>query len=368
MDNLNKKLISKTYLIFFLAFSLLFFSENNNVEARFIKKIAIEPFSDPIDWEKSFKPGKFFSLMLENSLTDSGIIQMIPFNEIEPNIINKLKSKIGNKEKKEEKNNKDTQPNVASFTSLANTPLSQYKVRGDILIFNPDTNPLKKDHTTKEAKFHREQAFIQVTIELVNMHTSRSFAKKTFTARSNTGRKPFDIDSENISYKVDNLKVHSIGKALVNLNDQVQIFIYNVLDKVPLEGDLIAVDHKNNSAIINLGRANGVSLRDVFTVFSVEPEYNDPIDNVDLGDRYSRKGIIKISEVQGRFSKAQIVVGVNFAPGDLVVPKYKNSKKPLDVSKKIPLTKRYSDRDKKNNLSQGDIIWGAYKGLPSLSY
>ena len=368
MDTLIKKFFTKTYLIFFLAFSLLFFSESNNAEAKFIKKIAIEPFSDPIDWEKSFKPGKFFSLMLENSLTDSGIFQMVTFNEIEPNVINKLKSNIGDKENKEEKTNKDTQRNAASFTSLKNTPLSQYKVRGDILIFNPDTKPLKKGHTTKEAKFHKEQAFIQATIELVNMHTSRSFAKKTFTARSNTGRKHFDIDSENISYKVDNFKVHSIGKALVNLNDQVQIFIYNVLDRVPLEGDLIAVDHKNNSAIINLGKANGISLRDVFTVFTVEPEYNDPVDKVDLGDRYSRKGIIKISEVQGRFSKAQIVVGVNFAPGDLVVPKNKNSKNQLDVSKIMPLYKRYSDRDKKNNLFQDGIIWGAYKGLPSLSY
>ena len=202
----------------------------------------------------------------------------------------------------------------------------------------------------------------------MNLHTGRSLAKKTFTVRSNTGRKSFDIDSQNISYKLDKFKTHSIGKALLNLNDQVQIFIYKTLDRVPLEGDLIAVDHKNNSAIINLGKANGVNVRDVFTVFSVEPEFNDPVDKVDLGDRFSRKGIIKISEVQGRFSKAQIVAGANFTLGDLVVPKNRNPKKPLEVSKIIPWTKRSSHRDKKKNLFQGDIIWGAYKGLPSLSY
>jgi len=367
MDTLTKKMFSKSYLIYFLAFSFLLFSERN-VEAKFIKKISVESFSDPVDWEKSFKPGKFFSLMLENSLTDSGFFQMVPFKEIEANVINKLKSQIGNKEEKEEKTNKDTQSNVTSFTSLTNAPLSQYKVRGDFLIFDPDTSPLKKGHTTKEAKLHKEQAFIQATIELVNLHTGRLLAKKAFTVRSNTGRKSFDIDSQNISYKLDKFKTHSIGKALLKLNDQVQIFIYKTLDRVPLEGDLIVVDHKNNSVIINLGKANGVNVRDVFTVFSVEPEFNDPVDKVDLGDRFSRKGIIKISEVQGRFSKAQIVVGINFAPGDLVVPKNKNSKKPLDVSKIVPLAKRYSDRDKKNNLFQSDIIWGAYKGLPSLAY
>lgn len=367
MDTLTKKMFSKSCLIFFLAISLLLFSESI-VEAKFIKKITVKPFSDPVNWEKSFKPGKFFSLMLENSLADSGSFQMVPFKKIEPNVINKLGSQIGDKQKKEEKTNKDTQRNVASFISLKNTPLSQYKIRGNILIFDPDTSPLKKGHTTKEANFHKEQAFIQANIELVNLHTGRSLAKKDFKVRSNTGRKYFDIDSDNISYKLDKFKTHSIGKALWNLNDKVQIFIYKTLDRVPLEGDLISVDHQNNSAIINLGKVNGVNVRDVFTVFSVEPKFNDPVDKVDLGDRYSRKGVIKISEVQGRFSKAQIVTGVNFTPGDLVVPKNRSSKKPLEVNKIIPRTKRYPYRAKKNNLFQSDIIWGAYKGLPSLSY
>ena len=367
MDTLTKKMFSKSYLIYFLAFFFLLFSERN-VEAKFIKKITVEPFSDPVDWEKSFKPGKFFSLILEKSLTDSGVFQMVRLKEIGPNIINKIKSQIEHKEKKEEKTNKDTQRNVTSFTSSTKTPLSQYKVRGNILFFDPDTNPLKKGHTKNEAKFHKEQAFIQANIELVNLHTDRSLAKKTFTVRSNTGRKSFDIDSQNISYKLDKFKNHSIGKALWKLNDQAEIFIYQTLNRVPLEGDLISVDHKNNSTIINLGKANGVNVRDVFTVFSVEPEFNDPVDKVDLGDRYSRKGILKISEVQGRFSKAQIVTGANFTPGDLVVPKNRNPKKPLEASKIIPESKRYSPRDKKNNLLKGDITWGPYKGLPSLSY
>jgi hypothetical protein len=183
-------------------------------------------------------------------------------------------------------------------------PLSQYKIRGDILIFDPNTNPLKKGHPAKEAKFHRERAFIQANIELVNLHTGRLLAKKIFTASSDTGRKIFNLNlTEDTDYRSDKFKSHSIGKALWQLNDQVQMFIYKTLNGVPLEGDLIWVDQKNNSAIINLGKANGIKVRDVFTVFSVEPSFEDPVDKVDLGERYTRKGIIKISEVQGRFSK-----------------------------------------------------------------
>ena len=373
MDTLIKKIFVKSYLIVFVAFAfLLTFGEN--VDARFMKKLTVEPFSDPANWEKSFKPGIFFSSMLEDNLAGLGIFQMVQLKKIEPNIVKILeggkeqKPEDSNKEKKNKKTEKDFLAEATRLTSLKSMPLSQYKIRGDILIFDPDTNPLKKGHTAKEAKFHQERAFIQANIELVNSHTGRLLAKKIFTASSGTGRKIFNLNlTEDTDYRSDKFKSHSIGKALWQLNDQVQIFIYKTLNGVPLEGDLIWVDQKNNSAIINLGKANGIKVRDVFTVFSVEPSFKDPVDKVDLGERYTRKGIIKISEVQGRFSKAQILVGVDLVPGDLVVPKNSTSKKSLEPSK-VPWTKRYSHKDKKENLLQGDVIWGDYKGLPSLSY
>ena len=358
MDTLIKKIFVKSYLIVFVAFAfLLTFGEN--VDARFMKKLTVEPFSDPANWEKSFKPGILFSSMLEDSLAGLGIFQIVQLKKIEPNIVKKSKNnkeqKPGdsNKENEKEETKKDIQAKMISFTSSKSMPLSQYKIRGDILIFDPNTNPLKKGHTAKEAKIHRERAFIQANIELVNLHTGRLLAKKIFTASSDTGRKIFNLNlTEDTDYRSDKFKSHSIGKALWQLNDQVQIFIYKTLNGVPLEGDLIWVDQKNNSAIINLGKANGIKVRDVFTVFSVEPSFKDPVDKVDLGERYTRKGIIKISEVQGRFSKAKILAGVDLVPGDLVVPKIRESK-----NSKIEKQPR-----------QSDIVWGDYKGLPSLSY
>ena len=372
MDTLIKKIFVKSYLIVFVAFAFLL-TFGGNVDARFMKKLTVESFSDPVNWGKPFKPGVLYSSMLEDSLAGSGIFQMVELKKIEPNTVRP----VGNdKEQKPEDFNKENktagkgfQAKIASLISSKSMPLSQYKIRGDILIFDPNTNPLKKGHTAKEAKFHRERAFIQANIELVNLHTGRLLAKKIFTASSGTGRKIFNLNlTEDTDYRSDKFKSHSIGKALWQLNDQVQMFIYKTLNGVPLEGDLIWVDQKNNSAIINLGKANGIKVRDVFTVFSVEPSFNDPVDKVDLGERYTRKGIIKISEVQGRFSKAQILAGVDFVPGDLVVPKNSTPKKLLEPSKIIPWTKRYSHKDKKENLLQDDVIWGDYKGLPSLSY
>ena len=349
METLTKNIFFRLSIKFLIAFSFIFIFDQN-VDAQFIKKVSVEPFTSPIGWEKAFKPGIFYSSMLEKRLRKLGIFQMVTINKNEPSI--KITDDQAQNNIEEKTNEKNTPVNILSITSIEKTPLSQYKIQGNIIRFEPDTHPLKKGHANKQAKIHKEQAVIQVNIELLNLHTGRLLAKKTFTVKSNKGRKPFDLTSLNISYEFDDLKAHSAGKALLKLNDKVVTFIHKTLNGVPLEGDLIFVDHNNSIAIINLGKANGVNLRDVFTVFSVEPKFNDPVDKIDLGDMYTRKGIIKISEVQGRFSKAEIIVGLNFVPGDLVVPKIRKLEKlsPNEQSQ------------------QHDINWGAYKGLSSLSY
>ena len=105
------------------------------------------------------------------------------------------------------------------------------------------------------------------------------------------------------------------------LNDLIKIYILKSLEIIPLEGDLIFSNHEKKNALINLGKTNGVMVQDVFTVFSIKAKFNDPVDKVDLGDMYTRKGIIIISEVQGRFSRAKILVGQGFVAGDFVMPK-----------------------------------------------
>ena len=81
MDTLIKKIFVKSYLIVFVAFAfLLTFGEN--VDARFMKKLTVEPFSDPVNWGKPFKPGILYSSMLEDSLADLGIFQMVKLKKI----------------------------------------------------------------------------------------------------------------------------------------------------------------------------------------------------------------------------------------------------------------------------------------------
>ena len=186
---------------------------------------------------------------------------------------------------------------------------------------NPDTDVLIEGNSNNNREFHKERALISASIQIVNMHTGRIIAVKKFTSISKGEKLVFNSKLSNYNYESDEFKSSSTGKALWILKDLIKIYILKSLEIIPLEGDLIFANHDKNNAIINLGKTNGVMVQDVFTVYSMKAQYNDPVDKVDLGDMYTRKGIIIISEVQGRFSRAKILAGQDFVAGDFVIPK-----------------------------------------------
>lgn len=343
MDTYIRKILIKFGPVIFLTAGVFLLGENS-AHALFMKKLTVEPLINPRGWQEVFRPGTAFALMLNNSLADSGQFQMVkPAKRTIKRRVSSLLEKPA--DAKLEAIESAPQQSIQ-------TPSSHYRVRGRILMFDPDTDPLNEGHTEEEALLHKERAEIRAVIDLVNSHTGRSLAKKTFISISTEGRMPFNSDMNTFDYEMREFKSSSIGRALWKLNGMVETFVVEILSKVPLEGDLIWVDHKNSSAMINLGEANGIRVQDVFTVFSLMPDFNDPLNQTDLGDKFTRKGIIKIIEVQGRFSRAQILAGLDLAPGDLVVLKTRR-----------PATSRSEKRSPQKN-----VIWGAFKGLPALSY
>ena len=96
-------------------------------------------------------------------------------------------SKIENIEKMDKKVN---QRNILELNSSLQAPLSQYQIQGKILIFNPNTT-LANKHRSKNNEFrHKETAEVRVFIEIINLRTGRSLAKKPFVFISNKGKIP----------------------------------------------------------------------------------------------------------------------------------------------------------------------------------
>ena len=323
MSYINKSINFKICLIVFLTSWIILYL-NNDVDAKYMKKLSIEPFTEPKNWNNSFKPGLLLGQMVEKNLANIYSFEMIPFRanilinqnkNIDSNSINIDEEKI-----REITNpvdfNVDTKVIIPTKSSL-----SQIQIGGGITVFNPDTDMLIELQSKSKSQFHKERAVIKAFIQIVNMHTGRIIAIKKFTSISKDGKSVFNSKLSNYNYESDEFKSTSIGKALWLLNDLIKIYILKSLEIIPLEGDLIFANHEKKNAIINLGKTNGILVQDVFTVFSMKAKFNDPVDKVDLGDMYTRKGIIIISDVQDRFSRAKILVGQGFVAGDFVIPK-----------------------------------------------
>ena len=263
MNSLNKSKYIKLGSVIFLIIGLLLISESNS-HARFLKKIVVEPLLNPKDWQKSFMPGTAFTLMLENSLAKSGQFQIIrsPKDSAKKILSNIFKTKDivegenqevireenqGPNDKEIQENKKGARIEGDSFseqTSSLKVPSSQYQVRGQFLIFDPDTNPIKGSQTRNQVLRYKEKAKVKVVVELINLRTERSLAKKSFTFISNDGRTAFNSDLTTLDYETLEFKLSSIGKAFWKLNNSVEAFIVRILNDVPLEGDLISVDNK----------------------------------------------------------------------------------------------------------------------------
>ena len=115
----------------------------NNAHAQFMKKLAIEPPVNPNGWERTFKLGIAFSLMLEDSLNESGQFQVVrPSKKLKRARNSNL---LGNSDDMSQ--GEIVLDSVAKQMSIRQTPPSLYRFRGCILFFDPDTNPLKENYT-----------------------------------------------------------------------------------------------------------------------------------------------------------------------------------------------------------------------------
>ena len=163
-----------------------------------------------------------------------------------------------------------------------------------------------------------ENAEIEVEINLIKSHSKKIIASKKIKYSSSDGRAPYINPEEAGTIDNEMIGNSSMGLALLNLRRNAASFIVETLKLYPLDGEIISVDESKEEAVINLGRINGVKVRDLFSVFSVESHFVDPLNQMDLGEKLNRKGVVKVREVQENFSRVVIMAGKGFASGDLV--------------------------------------------------
>ena len=347
------KILSKLLLICIISCIL-----SGQAFAVYKHKVIVTEFDDPQDWKESYSPGKILSENLKQKLLHSGQFHMLPKKMNDNSTIGELpdSSMMDGSPYQE-----DVEPAIHYFPSdslvdvipiqgpsegmmgsegilkdvdkmpsrnaMMHDPLpwpvrlgsmaekaSLFEIIGQVVRFDAGN----KDNSMMDSgkKSDTEQAELEVMLQLVQNKTGRVVYKQKFRAFSNLGQRPFSKDIDLGLDGGDSLESSSMSLAFSLLTNEMLSFVNNTIFKEPLEGEIIAI--KNEDVLINVGRQNGVQVGDRFRVHSVGLQLDDPLTEYDLGDIYVKMGAIQVLESMLGFSRARIIVGKDFMPGNLV--------------------------------------------------
>ncbi len=343
---MNNKIWSKIF-IFICLFSYLWSPSPS--QALYKKKVQVGQFQNPENWNKPYHPGNIIAELLTQELIRQKRVQLISisgnirgpmegddrsfdkYNNVEPAIFNygemgfpeTLAIQSPGAEMRTQATDRPWPTGMGRVTQKA----SLTKIRGTVLEFIPDMKSEKLSDSMPPKK--RENAQLQVHVELIQNKTGRVLFEKTFMSLSSAGSKPFSMKMSGLKNE-ESEKTSSMNYALDNLKQKISLFVAEKLDSFMLEGEIIATNKKQivpdkgekpkfeEEILINLGSANGVHIGDVFKVHAVSLALQDPFTGSDLGDIYVRTGVIQILHTWAGFSKAGSLGGANYKTGFLV--------------------------------------------------
>jgi hypothetical protein len=347
-----KKISIKLILIFIISCSL-----SGQALAFYKQKVIVTEFDDPEGWKENYSPGKIISKNLKRKLKENGQFHLLSpkvnnhlmhnglpsssmmgfptegIKKVEPAIHyipnrgmvdvipiqgEVMVGKGAMMNDIDKMNSKDTMMHdpVPWPVQLGKMPekASLYDIRGKVKKFDPGN--MKTEIMNQGNTNVSEQAELEIMLQIVQNKTGRTVYKKLFRASSNSGRRAFSKDIDLGLGFESRLESSSMSLAFSILTNEMAYYVNNTISKEPLEGEIIAINDED--VLINIGRQNGVQVGDQFRVHSMGLYLNDPLTEEDLGDIYVKMGGIKVLGSMLGFSRARIIFGKDFMPGNLV--------------------------------------------------
>lgn len=290
--------LAKLFFLIVLSLSMTAFGPTD-ASAYYKKKVQVQIFQNAPGWVGTYNPGALMADLLKQKLQQQENVVLVRFSSRE-------KSAAQGKPGK-----------GPAFNDLAGiqTP-AQIIVTGRILKYRPAL-PLKLESTRTEKRMART-AEAQIEFQIFQGQTKRLLTGFVLNQKSTDGEFPLGFSQSSLNPKSPDFQKTYMGRALARLAERVVPLISDYLNRVPLDGQVIAVEPEEDQMIINVGRKSGVEIRDEFVVYSVNVGFPDPLYKEDLGDRLNRLGVVRVINVQEGFSEAVIMAGGDFVKGNLV--------------------------------------------------
>jgi len=319
----------RIYISLLVISLLMVVAHHSDVSAAAIlykKKVQVQPFQNPPGWVGTYKPGTLVSELLKQKLLQQENVILVRFMDQEPH---------GTKDKKGDLVNSKNP--VLGGTAGKSSP-AQIIISGKIVKYRPAL-PVHLESTKSEKRMSRS-AEVQIEFKVFQGQTKRFITGFILSEKSRNGEFPLGYSQSSLNLGSPDFRKTFMGRALSQITDRIMPTIVDYLDRVPLDGQVIAVEKAEEQMIINLGQKSGVEIRDEFVVYSVDVNFPDPLYKEDIGDRLTKLGVVRVINVHEGFSEAVIMAGGDFVKGNLVrskkskpLPKIlKNAKKSVPSS------------------------------------
>jgi hypothetical protein len=277
------------------------------------KKVQVQPFQNPPGWVGTYKPGVLISELLKQKLIQQENVILVRFTD------------QGSDRAKDEKGR--IMPD--------NSSPAQIIISGEIVKYRPAL-PVNLESTKSEKRMSRS-AEVQIEFKVFQGQTRRFVTGFVLSEKSREGEFPLGYSQSSLNLGSPDFRKTFMGSALSRITERVLPTIVDYLDRVSLDGQVIAVEKEEDQMIINLGHKSGVEIRDEFVVYSVDVNFPDPLYKEDIGDRLTKLGVVRVVNVQEGFSEAVIMAGGDFVKGNLV-----RSKKSKPLPKVLRNSKKFA--------------------------
>ena len=289
-----KNKICLELLVFVLISS--FFS--TPAQAIYKKKVLVGKFQNPAQWDKSYDPGIIISEMLNQELIHKKGIQLISIskniqklmnndnsssseNFVEPTVFDnrepsfpaiELIQNTGSELMKSPtkimpaKNPMDDDPLWPAKLGKKVHKSTFIEIRGKVIKFMPDNRRSDSDVSLRSKT--SENAEVAVNVELIQHNTGRVLHEKTFRKVSRFGNEPFSIEKIRLTNMNRRDGLSSMNSALMSLKSAVGEFVSDKIDDLPLEGEIVATNKKNDE------RNHYLKLEDYLKTWLLKKENN----------------------------------------------------------------------------------------------
>ena len=278
-------------------------------EPQIKKRIAVFVFEDKTDkswrWWNNKGVGGGVSDMLTTALVKSGNYRVIERAEID-RILN---------EQDFGQSGRVTQQSAAKVGSVLGVEIA---VIGSVSEFG-----YKKGETGGSIRglgigVSNQAATVGVDVRMVNTSTGEIITAEN--VRKKKSAKGLKLRTNKLNFKDrKDFDESLVGKAAREAIEDIVSMIDNNANNIPWQAKVIT--EKAGVVFINSGKADGLQVGDVFSVYSKGEDLIDPDTGISLGSVDSKIGEIKITDSNignGKASKCSIVQGSGFAKGNFV--------------------------------------------------